>query len=82
MIANISPSPISFEDTYNTLNYANRAKNIKTKVERNVLSVENHISNYANIIEGLKKENENLKRLLNEKGGVISQPQETHIAPR
>ena len=32
MIANISPSVISFEDTYNTLNYANRAKNIKTIV--------------------------------------------------
>jgi kinesin family protein 18/19 len=30
MIANISPSVVGFEDTYNTLNYANRAKNIKT----------------------------------------------------
>jgi kinesin family protein 18/19 len=30
MIANISPSVLAFEDTYNTLNYANRAKNIKT----------------------------------------------------
>ena len=74
MITNVSPSPLTFEDTYNTLNYANRAKNIKTKVERNVLSVENHISNYTNIIDGLKRENENLKRLLNEKGsGTQSQ---------
>lgn len=32
MIANVSPSPLSYEDTYNTLKYATRAKNIKTKV--------------------------------------------------
>ncbi len=50
MIANISPCVTSFEDTYNTLNYANRAKNIKTNVQRNVLSIDNHIANYENII--------------------------------
>ena len=32
MIANISPSGLSYEDTYNTLKYADRAKQIKTKV--------------------------------------------------
>ena len=32
MIANISPSGMSYEDTYNTLKYADRAKQIKTKV--------------------------------------------------
>lgn len=37
MIANISPSTSVFEDTYNTLNYANRAKFIKTNIKRNVL---------------------------------------------
>lgn len=31
MIANISPSHLSYEDTHNTLKYANRAKNIKTQ---------------------------------------------------
>lgn len=30
MIANISPSAMTMEDTLNTLKYANRAKNIKT----------------------------------------------------
>ena len=39
MIANISPYEYSFEDTYNTLNFANRVKNIKTQVKRNVLNV-------------------------------------------
>lgn len=57
MIANVSPAVTSFEDTYNTLMYANRAKSIKTNAQRNVLSVDNHIANYANIISSLRKEN-------------------------
>lgn len=32
MIANVSPSSFSYEDTYNTLKYATRAKCIKTQV--------------------------------------------------
>lgn len=47
MIANISPGHSCFEDTHNTLKYANRAKNIKTQVDRNVLNVQYHISKYT-----------------------------------
>lgn len=54
MIANLSPAVHVFEDTYNTLNYANRAKNIKVNVQRNVLNVANHFANYAEIIKSLK----------------------------
>ena len=54
LIANVSPSVLTFEDTYNTLNYANRAKNIKTNVMRNILNVESHLNNYANIISNLR----------------------------
>lgn len=32
MIANISPASSAYEETLNTLKYANRAKNIKTRV--------------------------------------------------
>lgn len=32
MIANVSPSSACYEDSHNTLKYANRAKNIQTKV--------------------------------------------------
>lgn len=32
MIAAVSPSMLSYEDTYNTLKYANRAKEIKLLV--------------------------------------------------
>jgi kinesin family member 18/19 len=44
MIAHISPSEIHFEETYNTLNYANRAKNIKTTVVKNTHNVDAHIT--------------------------------------
>lgn len=50
MIANIAPSSCNYEDTNNTLKYANRAKNIKTRVQKNVLSVEYHVSQYTDII--------------------------------
>ena len=67
MIANVSPAASTFEDTYNTLKYANRAKNIKTHVNRNVLNVQYHISNYTNIINNLKSEIVELKSVLAKK---------------
>ena len=70
MIANVSPSINTFEDTYNTLKYANRAKNIKTFVTRNVLSAQYHISNYVNIINNLKAEVSQLKKQLQMRNGA------------
>ena len=69
MIANVSPSINTFEDTYNTLKYANRAKNIKTFVTRNVLNAQYHISNYVNIINNLKAEVSQLKQQLQMRDG-------------
>uniref|UniRef100_K3WAL3 Kinesin-like protein n=1 Tax=Globisporangium ultimum (strain ATCC 200006 / CBS 805.95 / DAOM BR144) TaxID=431595 RepID=K3WAL3_GLOUD len=46
MIANISLAKASLEETLNTLKYANRAKNIKTTMTRNVLNVDHHITEY------------------------------------
>ena len=69
MIANVSPGALSFEDTYNTLKYANRAKNIKTTPNRNVTNVHYHISNYTNIINNLKNEVTELKSQLIKKDG-------------
>ena len=66
MIANVSPAINTFDDTYNTLKYANRAKNIKTVVQRNVVNAQYHISNYVNIINSLKKEIFELKMKMNE----------------
>ena len=64
MIANISPSSGGFDETINTLKYANRAKNIKTKskVNRNMVNV--HISEYKSIIDDLRGEILGLKQQL------------------
>ncbi|RZF42231.1 hypothetical protein LSTR_LSTR004380 [Laodelphax striatellus] len=56
MIANVSPSVATYEDTYNTLKYATRAKNIKTKVTKNAMSVDLDVGHYVKMVEELKKE--------------------------
>jgi hypothetical protein len=73
MIANISPSSLYYEETHNTLKYANRAKNIKTKVEQNVINVEHHVAQYPRIIKELQAELEAVKEeLLHQKSiGVV-----------
>lgn len=61
MITNVSPSSATYEDTHNTLLYANRAKRIKNKVERNVVNVNYHVGKYTQIISQLKEEVVDLK---------------------
>lgn len=46
MIVCVSPSSIHFDETQNTLRYANRAKNIQTKVTRNVFNVNRHVKDF------------------------------------
>lgn len=77
MIANISPSSASFEDTYNTLRYANRAKKIKTSVKKNIVTCQMHVSNYIKMVEEQKKEIELLKKklLAYESGTLKAAPQ-------
>ncbi|XP_054657537.1 kinesin-like protein KIF18B [Grus americana] len=64
MIAAVSPSTLSYEDTYNTLKYANRAKEIKLSLKSNVLSFDCHVSKYAVICEQLKAEVADLRAKL------------------
>eukprot|EP00842_Homolaphlyctis_polyrhiza_P000526 jgi/Hompol1/1474/HPOL_000350-RA len=56
MIANISPASMHYEETHNTLKYANRAKNIQTKVYQNTVEVVAHVAQYPKIIEALRAE--------------------------
>lgn len=63
MIANVGPSSMTYEDTYNTLRYANRAKKIKSYAKKNV-SCETHVAGYIKIVEEQKKEIESLKSKL------------------
>jgi len=57
MIVCVSPSSAHFDETQNTLRYANRAKNIQTKSVRNVYNVDRHVKDY------LKKIDEQMSRI-------------------
>eukprot|EP01080_Neovahlkampfia_damariscottae_P003821 gene3821-6982_t len=75
MIATVSPSSLSYEDTFNTLKYSDRAKTIKTKVERNELNVNVHISEYNNIINDLRNEVSILKKKLDRQDKMVETTQ-------
>ncbi|XP_067655410.1 kinesin-like protein KIF18A [Haliotis asinina] len=64
MIAAVSPSSMSYEDTYNTLKYADRAKHIRATLKKNILNVDFHVSRYGQIVEDLRKEIGELKSRL------------------
>ena len=80
MISTISPSLFCVDETLNTLNYSNRAKNITTIIKKNVINVvdrDSQVSKYREIISNLTAELEekrnqlavitNNKYLLNQK---------------
>ncbi|XP_076286863.1 kinesin-like protein KIF18A [Lasioglossum baleicum] len=72
MIANVAPSSWCYEDTYNTLRYADRAKKIKTHVKDNIISCEMHVSTYIKMVEEQKKEINYLKqKLLATESGLV-----------
>lgn len=92
MIAAVSPSSVFHDDTYNTLKYANRAKNIKSSLKSNVLNLDNHITQYVKICNEQKQEILMLKEKLkayeeqkafthenNKAKLMISNPQEKEI---
>ncbi|XP_035538141.1 kinesin-like protein KIF18A isoform X2 [Morone saxatilis] len=64
MIANVSPSSNTYDDTHNTLKYANRAKEIKSSLKSNVVSLDSHIGQYAVICEKQRLEILQLKEKL------------------
>lgn len=70
MIANVSPSSLSLDDTYNTLKYADRAKKIKSIIKKNVVNCEMHVGQYVKMVEELNKEVDKLKRELAASKGV------------
>lgn len=66
MIANVSPSVSCYEDTLNTLKYANRAKDIKTVQKMNVVGIDTKktLDNYTELIKKLQEENLDLKKAI------------------
>ena len=68
MIANISPGLMCIDETMHTLQYANRAKNIKINVQKNFVQNNNiGISKYDEIIDSLKEEIMNVRNEIAEK---------------
>jgi len=68
MVANVSPNHNSYEDTLNTLKYANRAKNIRLSAQQNIMKPDNHVSQYEKAISDLRSEVALLKSKLAERG--------------
>ncbi|XP_057667084.1 kinesin-like protein KIF19 [Diorhabda carinulata] len=66
MIAHVSPSPAQKEESRNTLIYADRANNITTKIERNVLDVSYHVTQYQTVINELRDEISRLQHKMKE----------------
>ncbi|XP_017122110.1 kinesin-like protein KIF18A [Drosophila elegans] len=61
MVANVSMSSLTYEDTYNTLKYASRAKKIRTTLKQNVLKSKMPTEFYVKKIDEVVAENERLK---------------------
>ncbi len=61
MIVCVSPSSHHYDETLNTLKYANRAKEIKTKVIRNSTNLDRHVTSYLKMISEQKQEIQELK---------------------
>ncbi|XP_035233464.1 kinesin-like protein KIF19 isoform X2 [Stegodyphus dumicola] len=66
MVGHISPSHFHFEESRNTLAYADRAKNITTKLKSNVSDVSYHVAQYQTIINELRQEIETLHQRIQE----------------
>lgn len=61
MIANVSSSLFQYDHTVNTLKYADRAKEIKTKVIPTVDCIRLHVTEYQRLIAQLQAENRVLR---------------------
>lgn len=93
MIANISPSSITYEDTYNTLKYASRAKKIRTVCKQNVITSNvpkefllkkcndqnSEIEKLKSELEKYKEKTKNLENQLMEARTIASAAAPSHI---
>ena len=69
MIVCVAPTSRNLEDTGNTLAYANRAKEIKTKISKNVMDVDRHVGQY---LEAISRLNEEVRELKSKLAGEMS----------
>lgn len=72
MIATVSPADNQYHHTVNTLKYADRAKEIKTHIQKNVGTVDTHVEDYQRMIDNLQIEVHRLRKELAEKDSQLS----------
>lgn len=72
MVATISPADSQYHHTVNTLKYADRAKEIKTHIQKNIGTIDTHVSDYQRMIDSLQIEVGRLKKELAEKESKLS----------
>ena len=77
MIGCVSPAGMAYEETINTLKYAERAKRIKKKVSQCVKEVDLHADQYKEIIKTLKGEIEVLKHTISSRVDFSIDPKYT-----
>ncbi|XP_077061302.1 kinesin-like protein KIF19 [Siphateles boraxobius] len=70
MITHISPASSNFEESRNTLVYADKAKNIRNKVKRNLMNVSYHLAQYTSIISDLRSEIDRLRAKIDQQSQV------------
>jgi hypothetical protein len=76
MIANISAAWQHYEETHNTLKYADRAKEIRLKVERNVLKADMQLEKYVETIQELQREVEALRAQIGKEAALLPQDED------
>ncbi|MCL7036976.1 hypothetical protein MKW94_019381 [Papaver nudicaule] len=72
MVATVSPANSQYHHTVNTLKYADRAKEIKTHIQKNIGTVDTHVSDYQRMIDNLQIEVCRLRKELADKETQLS----------
>nr|POE59769.1 kinesin-like protein kin-8b [Quercus suber] len=72
MVATVSPADSQYHHTVNTLKYADRAKEIKTHIQKNIGTVDTHVSDYQRMIDSLQNEVFRLRKELAAKESQLS----------
>ncbi|GAB0098625.1 Kinesin-like protein [Sergentomyia squamirostris] len=73
MIANVSPSSLMYDDTYNTLKYASRAKKIKSTCRQNVIKTNLPVEFYAKKTAQHEEEIERLRKIIKQQEERIAE---------
>ncbi|CAN6542043.1 unnamed protein product [Malus baccata var. baccata] len=72
MVATVSPVDSQYHHTVNTLKYADRAKEIKTHIQKNIGTIDTHVLDYQQMIASLQIEVCQLRKELAEKESQLS----------